>query len=220
MMRFDVDDMMTTINDDDDDDVNDDDKNISDKYFVHVIMMNNLSFSSNHEQNPFAMAELAVQAPPPPPPPPPSQPPQPPPSTGGKRVSATMIQNKLVRCFLFLFLLLLFFFFFLNFSRIYSGKRLSVCPSIFLEMVGPTLMKLCEWVHLGLMQCHFMFVRGPKVKHPRVKGQVTFQLAVIVSKLCEQKPGHGGSMKQTLRMRLVKVIQGQIPSCSYWAQTW
>ena len=43
----------------------------------------------------------------------------------------------------------------------------------------------------------------------KVKGQVKFKFALIGLKLGENKHGYEGSIKHVLRIRLVKVIQGQ-----------
>ena len=50
-----------------------------------------------------------------------------------------------------------------------------------------------------------VYVRPPRSGIPRVKGQVKFQLAPLGSKLGEKKPGCDGSMKQTLKLKLVKL---------------
>ena len=74
---------------------------------------------------------------------------------------------------------------------------LSVCPSIFSEMVGPTLLKLGGRMQVDPIKIKFMFVWGPRSTRSgirRVKGHVKFQVAPIGPKLVEKKPGHDGNM--------------------------
>ena len=102
-----------------------------------------------------------------------------------------------------------------NTKKSYPNSALNFKPCLSGSFFGYGRSHVSEtwWVDVILSAKDHAYVSkwvcGSRSRIPRVRGHVKFQVAPIGPKLGEKKPGHGGSMKRILRMRLVKVIEGQ-----------